>query len=473
MSLPRYAEYKDSGVAWLGEVPAHWDVRPLKFEAKLLTSNVDKKSYEDEVPVLLCNYTDVYYNDRIVREMDFMPATASSSQIERFTLRAGDTIITKDSETADDIAVSAYVPSDMSGVVCGYHLAVIRPGSVSSGPYNKYLFDCHFLQAYFEVSVNGLTRVGLSQGALGGAVIPCPTEDERVVIAAFLDRETGKIDALIAEQEKLLTLLAEKRQATISHAVTRGLTNLPGADLNAAFGRGPKGEGKDSPSNPNVPMKDSGVPWLGEVPSHWRIVRLKFIASVQTGIAKGKDVTGKHTVAVPYLRVANVQDGFLKLDDIAIIEVEPEQVERYRLRPGDVLMNEGGDFDKLGRGAIWHGQIEDCIHQNHVFAVRPQNVRPAWLNQVTSSEYAQFYFMGRSKQSTNLASISSTNIMELPVVLPPDEEQAEILGWIDAETERFNRLESDVSQALILLKERRSALIAAAVTGKIDVRQAA
>ncbi|WP_447751969.1 hypothetical protein [Pseudomonas nicosulfuronedens] len=279
------------------------------------------------------------------------------------------------------------------------------------------------------------------------AQVPLPNIplDEQETIAAFLDRETAKIDSLIAEQEKLIALLAEKRQATISHAVTRGL-------------------------NPNAPMKDSGVAWLGEVPAHWTLTRLKFIASVQTGIAKGKDMAGKETISVPYLRVANVQDGYLALDDVAMIEIELEQLERYRLLPGDVLMNEGGDFDKLGRGAVWNGEVEDCIHQNHVFAVRPYGVDCEWLNRVTSSSYAQFYFMGRSKQSTNLASISSTNIMELPVLLPPAEECQVILERLNSELKRLDTLSANASLAIQLLQERRSALITAAVTGQIDVR---
>jgi type I restriction enzyme S subunit len=219
-------------------------------------------------------------------------------------------------------------------------------------------------------------------------------------------------------------------------------------------------------------MKDSGISWLGEVPAHWNVTRLKFVASVQTGIAKGKDTQGKETIAVPYLRVANVQDGHLALDEIAMIEIEPEQLDRYRLQSGDVLMNEGGDFDKLGRGAVWNGEIVDCIHQNHVFAVRPHGVSSGWLNQITGSDYAQFYFMGRSKQSTNLASISSTNIMELPVLIPPDTERNAILVFIERESVKLNAVHAEAERSIKLLRERRSALIAAAVAGKIDVRAA-
>jgi len=272
--------------------------------------------------------------------------------------------------------------------------------------------------------------------------------EEQIGIAAFLDRETAKIDALIEEQRRLIALLKEKRQAVISHAVTKGL-------------------------DPNAPMKDSGIEWLGEVPAHWRVVPLKFLASVQTGLAKGKDHGDAVTVRVPYLRVANVQNGYLNLEDVAEIEVLPADIDRYRLRVGDVLMNEGGDFDKLGRGDVWRGQISDCLHQNHVFAVRPTKVASSWLNIVNGSDYAQRFFMLRSKQTTNLASISSSNLMELPVVLPPVDEQAKIEEVVQSARTELDALTGEAQRAIDLLTERRAALISAAVTGKIDVRETA
>ena len=186
--------------------------------------------------------------------------------------------------------------------------------------------------------------------------------------------------------------------------------------------------------------KDSGVAWLGELPAHWNVMALKRIADVQTGVAKGKDHGSRNTVAVPYLRVANVQDGYLDLENVAHMEIPAEDLPRYALRQGDVLMNEGGDFDKLGRGHVWDGQIDPCITQNHVFAVRPRNVSSAWLNAITGSNFAQFYFMTRSKQSTNLASISSTNLMELPVILPPESEQQLILNYVADQTGKIDAL---------------------------------
>lgn len=219
---------------------------------------------------------------------------------------------------------------------------------------------------------------------------------------------------------------------------------------------------------PYPAYKNSGVEWLGHVPEHWQIKRLKFIATVQTGVAKGKDNVGKDTIEVPYLRVANVQDGYLSLDEVTTIEIPRADLSRYSLCPGDVLMNEGGDFDKLGRGHVWQGEIEPCIHQNHVFAVRPTKIPPYWLNAFTGSQAAQFYFMGRSKQSTNLASISSSNVMELPVVIPPDDELSVVLTHLDRETVRIDALMEKKTRFIELLREKRQVLITHAVTKGLD-----
>ncbi len=445
MSFPHYERYKDSGMEWLGEVPEHWQVNRLKQIADVFPSNVDKKEYADEVPVRLCNYTDVYYNDVITADMELMKATASQEQVDKFTLRSGDTILTKDSETADDIAISAYVPNDLPGVVCGYHLSIARPKPDAVGAFIKRVFDAAYIRAQAEVAANGLTRVGLSQYALDNLLVAYPNRNEQSQIAQFLDRETLKIDALIEEQQRLIEFLKEKRQAAIFHAVTKGL-------------------------NSNTQMVDSEIGWIGLIPSHWRIVRLRLLADVRGGVAKGRNFGEAETVQVPYLRVANVQAGYLDLGDVTEIEIEPHELERYRLLPGDVLMNEGGDFDKLGRGAIWRGQIEDCIHQNHVFSVRLHDVEPEWVTLVSSSDCGRFYFMTRSKQSTNLASISSSNLRELPVPLPPKNERRAIIEKVTAHNKAVDALIEDTARAIELMQERRNALISAAVTGKIDVR---
>lgn len=163
------------------------------------------------------------------------------------------------------------------------------------------------------------------------------------------------------------------------------------------------------------------------LPHGWTKAALEDVAEVQTGIAKGKLVSGQ-SVSVPYLRVANVQDGYVDLSIIKEIVVKLAEVERYRLRKGDVLFTEGGDFDKLGRGTVWQGEIDPCLHQNHVFAVRPSSARllPAILALQAASDYGRRYFQLSSKQSTNLASINSTQLKQFPVIVPPLPDQRKI-----------------------------------------------
>ena len=215
--------------------------------------------------------------------------------------------------------------------------------------------------------------------------------------------------------------------------------------------------------------KDSGVQWLGKVPESWTAGMLRWYSTIQGGIAKGKDYEGRDTISLPYLRVANVQDGFVDLTEIKQVSVLESELERYSLRAGDVLMNEGGDNDKLGRGAVWQGQIEPCLHQNHVFAIRPNDLlRSEWLAAFTGSQPARTYFFLSSKQSTNLASISASNIMSLVVPIPPVAEQTQVLRFLDHETARIDALIEEQLRLIKLLKEKRKAVISHAVTKGLD-----
>ncbi len=439
MSFPRYPKYKSSGVEWLGDVPEHWVVKPLKTVASF-NDDVLPESYGADEEIEYVDIGSVSLAGGIERTETLKYGNAPSRARRR--VRNGDVIASTVRTYLKAISPIIDPPGNM---IVSTGFAVIRPSVGLMPAFAKFaLQTSFFVEAVISLST-GVSYPAINASEMARISIPVPPIDQQSAIASFLDRETAKIDALVAEQRRLMELLKEKRQATISHAVTRGL-------------------------NPNTPLKDSGIEWLGEVPAHWSVIALKRIAEVHTGVAKGKDNSSRQTITVPYLRVANVQDGYLDLETVSTIEIPAEDLERYSLKAGDVLMNEGGDFDKLGRGHIWEGQIDPCITQNHVFAVRPRAVSSNWLNSITSSDFAQFYFMTRSKQSTNLASISSTNLMELPVILPPEHEQLEILSFIADQTAHFDTLTTEAQRAIDLLQERRTALISAAVTGQIDVR---
>jgi len=203
---------------------------------------------------------------------------------------------------------------------------------------------------------------------------------------------------------------------------------------------------------------------LGALPDDWQVIELAARATIQSGIAKNANAALRDAIAVPYLRVANVQDGYLDLREVALIEVERSELNRYSVLRGDVLMNEGGDLDKLGRGAIWHGQINPCVHQNHVFVVRCKaGLVPEYLNAWTSTAQARRYFMLAGRQTTNLASINKTSLGELTVAVPPTEgEQHEIANAISDADALIDSLE----QLLTKKRQLKQGAMQELLTGK-------
>ena len=217
--LDPHVEMKSSGAEWIGEIPTHWKTQKLKHVAKILPSNVDKHIYTDEIQVRLCNYTDVYYNDYITADTLLGKGSCTESEYLKFALKTGDVIITKDSETPDDIGVPTYVKNDLENVVCGYHLTLIRS------------FDCHgeyifrFIQSdrtrrYFELESNGITRFGLGKPSIENLRVPIPSDSEQIEIAYFLEKKTEQIDELVSNEHRKIELLKEYRQSLISEAVT-------------------------------------------------------------------------------------------------------------------------------------------------------------------------------------------------------------------------------------------------------------
>lgn len=265
-------------------------------------------------------------------------------------------------------------------------------------------------------------------------------------IADFLDAETAQLDALIEKKHQVLNAVADARFSTISRAVSVGL-------------------------NADQPLVETGSPYLPKIPATWQIWRLKHLARVRGGLTLGRTVPdGVSTASTPYLRVANVQAGWIDLSDVAEIDATEAEIKRFSLRRGDVLMNEGGDNDKLGRGAVWHAPFEPCLNQNHVFCVRPSDLRYSdWISMATNARYARDFFYLHSNQSTNLASISKTNVEKLPIAVPPPEEMRAVLDQLNARLDRFTAITEKVTTSINRLREYRAALITAAVTGQINV----
>lgn len=433
-----YADRKSSGSAWLGEIPAHWGVKKLKFLATVQPSNVDKKFVEGEVPVILCNYTDVYKNEFIDGSLDFMQASATEAEIKKFKVDVGDVIVTKDSESPEDIAVPACIAEQVEGLVCGYHLTQIKPIDLE-GRYLFRLFQSKGFNAQFIVAANGVTRFGLPQFAIANAVSPLPPLEEQKTIAHFLDYKTAQIDALIAKQKTLLDKLAEKRTALISHAVTKGL------DL-------------------TVPMKASGVEWLGEIPAHWVVLPLRrLIQTVKTGTTPaGVNELHFSDSGMPWFRPGDFPDQvFIESAEKRLSE---DGVSEVRIFPAFTVMHVGigATIGKVGVTT----EPSSCNQQINAIVCNER------LHHLFAAYFLQSIkeYIVKCGKYTTLPIINQDETKALSFTVPPLDEQVNITAYLLREERLMDQRAKKISQVISKLQEYRSALITNAVTGKIDVR---
>lgn len=435
-----YPAYRDSGVEWIGEVPEHWEINRLRHIASFTNSNVDKKSYEGQETVSLCNYTDVYYNDFISADLPFMQATASATEIEQFSLKKGDVIITKDSEDPSDIGIPSLVAEDVPGVVCGYHLTMIRTACADTSRILHRILQSHPTQAHFFVEAPGITRYGLGQDAIGNVRVCLPPKQDRGFVADSIDRETTRLDALIAKKTRFIELLKEKRHALIDHAVTKGL-------------------------NSEAPIRNSGVEWLGEIPAHWEVRRMASI--FREAIRPGDP-------ALPILSIS-IHDGIT--DD----EVAPEDRDRRvsqiedrtkykRVTPNDLAYN----MMRAWQGAFGAVTVDGLVSPAYVVAEPTAEFRTAYIENLLRTPMA---IEEMRRYSRGIADFRMRlywdYFRDLKVCLPPLEEQDKTLSMISRETSRIDLLTEKTQRSIDLLKERRAAFITAAVTGQIDLREAA
>jgi len=433
-----YPTMRDSGVSWLGAVPERWEIRRLRNAAEMRVSNVDKDAKEGESPVRLCNYVDVYKNDRIGASMKFMPATATADEIERFRLRTGDVLITKDSEAWNDIGVPALVDGSAEDLVCGYHLALLRP--FEDRLLGGYLFrsmQSKGVACQFHVEANGVTRYGLSHAAIKSIWLALPPLPEQAAIVRFLDYADRRIRRYTRAKQKLIRLLEEQKQAIIHCAVTRGL-------------------------DPNVRLKNSGVEWLGDVPEHWEVRRngRLFLQRNETGFGE-----------LPILEVS-LKTG-VRVRDLENAERKQVMTDRdkyKRAAAGDIAYN----MMRMWQGAVGVAPTDGLISPAYVVAQPLPGTSSRYFARLFRTAV---YMAEADKFSRGIVKDRNRLYWEdfkrMPSCYPPPLEQVEIADAIEDACCRIDAGIHRVRQEMTLLRELRTRLIADVVTGKIDVRDVA
>ncbi|MCY4610309.1 MAG: restriction endonuclease subunit S [Gammaproteobacteria bacterium] len=439
MGYAPYSAYKDSGVEWLGEIPTHWEVKRLKYSA---TIN-DETLVETTDPSFVMSYIDIsgvdsYRGIVSSTEMTFEDAPSRARRV----VRDGDTII---STVRTYLGAIAPIRNPDPNTIVSTGFATIRPREISPDFISYVLREASLVGEIVSRSL-GVSYPAVNESEIETLPILLPNLDEQYGIAAFLDRETTKIDTLIEKQERLIELLQEKRITLISHTVTKGLDS-------------------------SVPMKDPGIEWLGEIPAHWEVTASKKQFSIQLGKMLQRNPTSRDDIEVPYLKARHVQWFLVDASSLPTMWISERESGKYCVQEGDLVVCEGGEG---GRCGLVKKAPNNCIIQNALHRVREApngGSMVEYLQYVISAVSSAKWFDATNSKAT-IAHFTKEKFNEMSVPVPSHTEQCSIATFLDRETAKIDTLISKVYQAIKLKKEFRSALISAAVTGKIDVRQA-
>ena len=411
-----------------------WVAAPLKRWADIRPSNIDKHSIEGEQEVQLCNYVDVYKNERITANLELMSATASDTQIARFTLQAQDVIATKDSETPTDIGIPAYVPEDMPGVVCGYHLTLLRPDPKRlHGGFLHWALQSAEAHAYFSTSALGITRYALNTVDFEMFPLKAPKLTEQERIASFLDKQTARIDALIAEKGNLVERLKEYRQSVVTAAITQG--------------------------RPNDHTKFVQHTFLGKVPAAWHVGKFRHYVSVRSGQVDPED---ENYSEMALIAPNHIESGTGRLLQTETAREQSAESGKYWCDAGDVI------YSKIRPGLRKATMAPfDCLCSADMYPLKGQGQ--------LSNKYLFWYLLSEPfsifavQESMRVAmpKLNRETLADAYVPLPPPSEQALIVKYVEEKILAIDAVIEHAQKHITRLGEYRSSLISAAITGQL------
>ena len=438
MSYSHYSEYKESGVQWLGKIPNHWRVEPFKRQIDRNDGGVWGEDPDGVNDTFVLRSTEQTANGQW--KIDD-PATRKLSDVEinSSLLKDGDLLLTKSSGSSLHIGKTTLVTSEIAAMKCCYSnfMQRIRTKPTFLPALAWHVLNSDLARLQFDLLSNSTTGLAnLNSTMIGQMILPVPPLEEQMKISAFLDRETEKIDDLAKAFDGLIDLLKEKRQAVISHAVTKGL-------------------------DPSVPMKDSGVEWMGRVPVHWNVMKGALL-----GTLFGSEQVPEEAVSdegdLPFIKV-----GSMSLDSFAIESwdwfVDRSAAERYKGKSGYIV------FPKRG-AAIFLNKVNIV---DRLSLIDP-NLMGWVINERAIPKFIAYTLKSRKldvlADVSTVPQINNKHISPERFPVPPLDEQKKIIDYIEAEIAKIDNLTKAAKQSIKLLQERRTALISAAVTGKIDVR---
>ena len=439
MSFPRYPKYKESGVEWLGQVPEHWEIDRLKRSTAACQNGIWGDEQQQNENDIACVRVADFDRQRLCVQLKD-PTVRNVTEKERIgrVLEHGDLLLEKSGGGENQPVGCVVLYADFLPAVCSNFVARVQVPDDMSASFWRYVHAAAYavrLNARSIKQTSGIQNLDASQYFDEKAAFP--PLSEQIAIADFLDQETAKIDGLIAEQERLIELLKEKRQAVISHAVTKGL-------------------------NPDAQMKDSGIEWLGQVPEHWEVIRLGglFSETVEPGNNE-----------LPILSVSihhGVSDREMNEEEMDRKVTRSEDRSKYiRVAPGDLVYN----MMRAWQGGFGAVNVEGMVSPAYVVARPRKTIQTSFVENLLRTPSAVEEMRRYSKGITDFRlRLYWDEFKNIQIPFPPEPEVLAILRYIDQEITKFDDLKSEAQKAITLLQERRTALISAAVTGQIDVR---
>jgi type I restriction enzyme S subunit len=433
--MKAYPEYKESGFDWIGKYPSHWTFCSLGYKSRMIVPMRDKpQEFDGDIPWIRIEDFNGKYISGSKSDQKVSETTVADMNLKVFPVGTvlcscscsmGATAIVSQPLISNQTFIGIVPTEDLFSDYLYYLVQAAKPtlDSLGTGAIQKYLSRNDF--EHFKVAF--------------------PSFSEQQAIADFLDRKTAQIDALIEKKQRQIDLLQEQRTALINHAVTKGL-------------------------NPDVRMKDSGVEWLGEIPSHWEMTTVRYFYDVKLGKMLDSNKQNGNDLVKPYLRAANIHWNEILLDEVGVNEMEfsESQLERYALQSGDLLVTEGGVT--VGRSAIWNGELTECYFQNSLNRARPsKHASTKWL-------YYWMYFVTNNgfidilADKSTFGHLTNEKLKALPVPIPPISEHDEIIEKLESYEPKMEAQIILIEKQIAYLQEYRTALISEAVTGKIDVR---
>jgi type I restriction enzyme S subunit len=450
----KYAAYKTTGIPWIGEVPEHWEVKRLGMLGRFSSSGIDKLTLEGEPLVSMVNYLDIFNNSRkeLWNRSTYMVVSCPLDKVLEHGLKQGDMVFTPSSETADEVAFSAVIMEDLDNTVYSYHVVRYRLNEPMALHFKKYLCNNHAVLNQFSALCKGTTRQILTRDSFQSVSVAVPPIAEQLQIARYLDHKTALIDAYLARKRRMMTLLKEQRQALISQAVTKGL-------------------------DPNAPMKDSGVEWIGEVPEHWEVLPIKrgldFLTDYE---ANGSFASVKDNVSVVdeggyawYVRATDLENGKHADPEACKWVDEPTYkfLEWTELFPGDLLIAKRGE---IGKVYLMPSVTVPATLAPNLYLLRfTEALLPEFVYYYLWSDAGQRELRNRDA-STTIGALYKEDCKSIPVPFCPVDEQKAIIEFIVARTKDIDDELTRIEASMERVREYRQALISAVVTGKVDVR---